>query len=233
MHPFSTTIRHHTRPHIRRSCALCRMIVLLLLGILCSAPSLLAGVSNYFPQHPRIATAHFAIADFDGDQRPDLATVRAERTSQPFSSYSIHLKFSGSPDAALNLIAPGGGLEIVARDVNGDAFTDLVVITATDSRLVAVLVNDGHGKFTVAKPAAFPGIGQQSNSFVFPPDTFAANQSSLPPTRGNFGAEALHAGLYRAPANEDQLLSAAPFPVSLIFLRSRFGRSPPASATHS
>jgi hypothetical protein len=156
MHPFSTTLRHHTRPHIRGSCALCRTIVLLLLGILCAAPSLLAGVSNYFPQHSRIATAHFAIADFDGDQRPDLATVRAERTSQPFSSYSIHLKFSASPDSTWDLIAPDGGLEILARDVNGDNATDLVISTAWRHLTVAVLLNNGHGRFELRGPGTAP-----------------------------------------------------------------------------
>jgi hypothetical protein len=234
MHRFSTTrwdhTRPHARPHIRQSCALCWSIVLLVLGLLCSAPSLLAGVFNFSSQHPRIVTAYFAIADFDGDQRPDLATVRAERTSQPLSSYSIHLHFSGSPDSALSLIAPGGGLEILARDVNGDTFTDLVVITATDSRLVAVLVNDGHGKFTVAEPSAFPGVEQQANYCLTAQNIFAANQSPLPPARGNFGGEALHSGFYDAPANEDQTFCAVPFPASQVFLRSRFGRSPPSYA---
>jgi hypothetical protein len=228
MKPVSKTFRH-----TRQSCAICWSILFLLLSILCAAPSLLAGISERYSQHPRIATAYFAIADFDGDQRPDLATVRAERTSQPFASYSIHLKFSGSPDSALDLIAPCGGLEILARDVNGDAFTDLVIITATDSRLVAVLVNDGHGKFSVAKPGAFPEIQPQSRCGVSTQNIFAADQSTLPAARGNFGGEALRPGFYSMPGNEDQLFCAAPFPDSQIFLRSRFGRSPPSSAISS
>ena len=73
MKPDSKTFRHN------RSCAICWSILFLLLSILCAAPSLLAGISEHSSQHPRIATAYFAIADFDGDQRPDLATVRAER----------------------------------------------------------------------------------------------------------------------------------------------------------
>jgi hypothetical protein len=228
MEPVSKTFRHTLQ-----SCAICWSILFLLLSILCAAPSLLASISERYSQHPRIATGYFAIADFDGDQRPDLATVRAERTSQPYTSYSIRLKFSGSPDSALDLIAPCGGLEILARDVNGDAFTDLVVITATDSRLVAVLVNDGHGKFTVAKPGAFPEIQQQSNCGVSTQNIYAADQSTLPPARGNFGGGALRAGFYSAPGNEAQLFCAAPFPASQIFLRSRFGRSPPSSAISS
>jgi len=229
MHPFSTGLRHHTR----QSCGICWAILLLLIVILCSAPTLVAAVSEYPSQHPRIATAYFAIADFDGDQRPDLATVRAERTSQPFTCYSIHLKFSGSPDSALNLIAPGGGLEILARDVNGDALTDLVVITATDSRLVAVLVNDGHGKFTVAKPGAFPEIQQQSDCGVSTQNIFVADQSTLPPGRGNFGGEVFGCGFYSAPDNQDQAFCAAPFPASQVFLRFHFGRSPPSFAINS
>src|ERR1700682_5197285 len=99
MQPVSKTFRH-----TRQSCAICWSILFLLLSILCAAPSLLAGISEHYSQHPRIATAYFAIADFDGHRRPDPAAVRPERPSQPFASYSIHLKFSGSPDSALDLI---------------------------------------------------------------------------------------------------------------------------------
>ena len=51
--------------------------------------------------------------------------------------------------------APVGGLEIASRDVNGDNIIDLVVSTAWLKSPVAVLVNDGHGNFTIRDPAAF------------------------------------------------------------------------------
>jgi hypothetical protein len=224
MHPFSTTLRHT----IRQSCVLCWAIFLLFLIFLCVTPQLLADSSHFSPPHSRIATGYYAIADFDGDQLPDVATVRAERTLLPFTSYSIHLKFSGTPDSALDLIAPRGGLELLARDVNGDAFTDLVVTTATGSHLVAVLVNDGHGKFTVAKPGTFPGIESEPHSRFSAQDAFVTGQSLLPPSRGNFDAALLRSVLFGRPILSSDGLRSATLHVFKVFLHSRSGRSPPS-----
>lgn len=227
MHPFSITLRHTPRHSSWQSCALCCTIFLLSFLFLCSTPALLADSADLSGHRPRITTAYYAIADFDGDQLPDVATVRAERSSQPFTSYSIRLKFSGSPDSALNLIAPRGGLEILARDVNGDAFTDLIITTATDSRLVAVLVNDGHGKFTVANPGEFPGIEKQPDSHFWAQQAFVAGQSVLPPARGNFESAGVHPWVFDASAHSSNLPIYAMICVFKVFPHSRSGRSPP------
>jgi hypothetical protein len=100
----------------------------------------------------------FAIADFDGDQKPDLATVQVERDAAGGTRYSIRLQLSAGEESAIRITGPQGGLELVARDVNGDDVIDLVVTTAMGSHFVAVLINDGHGKFTLAKAGAFPSI---------------------------------------------------------------------------
>ena len=44
----------------------------------------------------------------------------------------------------------------MARDVNGDDVIDLAVTTAMGSHFVAVLINDGHGKFALAKGGHSP-----------------------------------------------------------------------------
>jgi hypothetical protein len=54
--------------------------------------------------------------------------------------------------------APAGGLHVVPRDVNGDNALDLLVSTAWLHQPVAVLVNDGHGYFTLFDPVEFRGI---------------------------------------------------------------------------
>jgi len=70
--------------------------------------------------------------------------------------YWIRLEFSTGLRDAIGVNAPSGGLHIASRDVNGDHFLDLVVTTAWQHRPVAVLLNDGHGKFTLRDPALFP-----------------------------------------------------------------------------
>ena len=95
---------------------------------------------------------HFVIADFDGDHNPDFATVHIDQTFIHLTNYSIHLELSQGLESEIGLTAPSGGLQLITRDVNGDDSLDLVVRTAFSSNLVAVFLNDGHGKFTLAEP---------------------------------------------------------------------------------
>jgi hypothetical protein len=102
-------------------------------------------------------TSSFAIADFDGDSRPDLATVRVAQSSSVSTRYWIDLQLSSGPRHALGIItAPTGGLQISSRDVNGDNFLDVIVTTSWTNRPVAVLLNDGHGNFTRSDSSAVP-----------------------------------------------------------------------------
>ena len=101
------------------------------------------------------AATHFAIADFDGDNRPDLATVETGLIGASHARYWIGFRMSAGARQTIGVNAPVGGLEIASRDVNGDNIIDLVVSTAWLKSPVAVLVNDGHGHFTIHDPAAF------------------------------------------------------------------------------
>jgi hypothetical protein len=101
------------------------------------------------------AAAYFAIADFDGDNRPDLATVETGLIGASQARYWIGLRMSAGARQMIGVNGPVGGLEIASRDVNGDNIIDLVVSAAWLKAPVAVLVNDGHGNFTIRDPAAF------------------------------------------------------------------------------
>src|ERR1700720_2791049 len=72
-------------------------------------------------------TSQFAIADFDGDRRPDLATVHVGQSSSWSTHYWIAFQLSGGSRQTLGITAPTGGLRITSRDVNGDSFLDVVV----------------------------------------------------------------------------------------------------------
>ena len=98
----------------------------------------------------------FAIADLDGDVRPDLATVQAGSNTSGTMDYWIQLRLTTANSRSIRLVAPAGGLWIEARDVNGDHAVDLVFSTAWLRRPVAILLNDGHGSFSRVEPATFP-----------------------------------------------------------------------------
>ena len=101
------------------------------------------------------ATYQFAIADFDGDLRPDLATVQIGHSDSWDTQYWIAFQLSSGARQTLGITAPTGGLRIASRDVNGDDFLDIVVTTAWTNRPAAVLQNYSQGNFRVLEPSAF------------------------------------------------------------------------------
>jgi hypothetical protein len=136
-----------------------------------------------------IAHPDFAIADFDGDREPDLATVEMERgSSSGHAHYSIRLKLTSGDSQVLGLTAPPGGLQIVARDVNGDNVLDLLISTAWQDQQIAIFLNDGHGNFTLAAPgfsALSSGSDDEWSSGIIPGgDSVALVRCQMSPDAG-------------------------------------------------
>jgi hypothetical protein len=129
--------------------------LLLLCAVFCFATRGTGLSTQRFPAFPHAAAAHFAIADFDGDSRPDFATVETGLIGASHARYWIGFRMSAGARQTIGVNGPVGGLEIASRDVNGDHIIDLVVSAAWLKSPVAVLVNDGHGNFTVRDPATF------------------------------------------------------------------------------
>src|SRR5579863_1823099 len=103
----------------------------------------------------------FAIGDLDGDLRPDLANIQTGRSDVSQTDYWIQLQLTAAERQTILVVGPTGGLQIVARDVNGDNALDLVLTTAWLKEPVAILLNDGHGVFSRVDPRAFPGAFQE------------------------------------------------------------------------
>jgi VCBS repeat protein len=94
----------------------------------------------------------FVFADLDGDQKPDLASVELQSQRSEPANYWIHLQLSHGAESAIDVRAPFGGLQVAARDVNGDDKLDLILTSNLDAGFIAVLLNDGHGNFSAAPP---------------------------------------------------------------------------------
>lgn len=104
----------------------------------------------------------FAVADFDGDHLPDLVGVQDGQSGVSRTNYWIQLQLSASGPQTISIVAPVGGLQITARDVNGDQIPDLILTTTWLRQPVAIFINDGHGAFTRVEPSAFPAAFRES-----------------------------------------------------------------------
>jgi VCBS repeat protein len=150
----------------------------------CAALALFCALAGLTPTAPGAATAappaqdsshatlrsnsSFAIADFDGDQRPDLATAEIERSNPRFTRYLIRLQLAAGPGQHgpsgqfIGVTGAFGLPQISAIDVNGDHALDLVLTAAGQQQPIAILLNDGRGKFSLANPRDFPAAAVDS-----------------------------------------------------------------------
>ncbi len=184
------------------------------------------------PSPPPQVRSQFAIADFDGDRRPDIATVHVGQSSSWETHYWIAFQLSGGSRQTLGITAPTGGLQITSRDVNGDDFLDVIVTTAWANQPVAVLLNDGQGNFRASSPSAFPGaFATSEKSWALTTDEVkdatAALFSRYPTGNCSEGSR------FSSPRNVTGLLVLwasrnSPFRPVISFL----GRAPPSFVPH-
>jgi hypothetical protein len=184
----------------------------------------------------------FAVEDFDGDSRPDLASVQGGVESVDQDSvqsgagdlgadYWVRLQLSTARTQTFRIVAPAGGIEIASRDVNGDHVVDLVLTGAWIAQPVAILLNDGHGIFSRIDPAAFPEAFKEYRTSWNIADehaTGAAGSASLSrdwcPGKDFCFYERPRVLL--AVRRDSRLTSGQP-------LDSHSGRAPPCKVTHS
>jgi hypothetical protein len=169
----------------------------------------------------------FAIADLDGDRRPDLAYVETGRSDVSLTDYWIRLQVTAGQDQRILVVAPTGGLQIVARDVNGDHAPDLVLTTTWLRQPVAILLNDGHGIFSQVDPTSFPA------AFSEPGKGWGSAEEQTPAIVGfpqQSRAWGLWAGvrLPRPKSLEDGVPPSSCEFVRSSFLPSHLGRAPPS-----
>jgi len=168
----------------------------------------------------------FAIDDFDGDHRPDLASVQQISNSSSATIYRIGFRLSAGGQQSIHLVGPSGGLRIATSDVNGDDISDLIVSSAWREEPLAVLVNDGRGAFSLVAPSSFPrdfgGFEKTLNCKLPPQTNTVATRTKL--LVGDFSGSKylLH------PSQATGAIPRASFAtLCSLLLESLLGRAPP------
>jgi hypothetical protein len=215
----------------RRYVLLRLLILLLLLGLV--GGSAAAGIDLQKP--PATSLGHglpFAIADFDGDLRPDLASIQAGPNSSGSTDYWIQVQLSAAGRRSMRVVAPTGGLLIEARDVNGDHAVDLVLSTAWRRQPVAILLNDGHGSFSRVESNAFPGAFSESTTKWTSNSKQATEAIGVPP-QSSVGIWPEASDLPHVRSRTGSILPSSLWFLVSSSLISYAGRAPPSEAPHT
>jgi hypothetical protein len=123
------------------------------------------------------------LADFDGDHQPDFATVRYQQDGNQTSRYCIRFELSSGSVTDISIVGPVGGLRLVTRDVNGDDFEDVAIYAVWRQEVLAVLLNNGSGQFTLADASGYSLLTTESGEFYRNPSDFRFDDVILAPTR--------------------------------------------------
>jgi hypothetical protein len=201
------------------------LILLLFLGLVCGNAAASADVRNV-PAGSPAPNPQFAIEDFDGDLRPDVASIQAGQSDFSSTDYWIQLQLSEVGRQFIRVVGPIGGLSIEARDVNGDRAIDLVLVTAWHRQPVAILLNDGHGSFSRVDPTGFPEAFNEPTTNWAPTSEHSIDAFGVPPQS--------RAGICQKtkvrPHSRSHADSIPPLSAGFLFdpfLVSHAGRAPP------
>jgi len=99
--------------------------------------------------------AWLTVADFDGDGHPDIAVTNFDNYGQDGSVMVFFGKGNGQLGKPAIYKLPGYPCGIAASDLNGDHHPDLVVTEVHGSE-VAILTNDGRGRFRLTATYSTP-----------------------------------------------------------------------------
>ena len=169
----------------------------------------------------------FAIGDFDGDLRPDLASIQEGRGDCCHRDYWIEIRLTSAARQSIRLIAPMGGLQIEARDVNGDNALDLVISTAWLKQPVSILLNDGRGHFSAVDPSAFSATLQGSGRSLVPAVEQGTQAAAISPRWRN--GDGSHTSGILCGASVARFVCAPTSSYRFVaFFPSNQGRAPPS-----
>jgi hypothetical protein len=95
---------------------------------------------------PASAQTAWLVGDFDGDNKPDLITVRTSRSGSAKAIGAPSIQSGAFDTAIFTLVSRFPTQRLRARDLDGDSDRDIVLETMS-SVAIAVWINDGAGHF--------------------------------------------------------------------------------------
>ena len=124
-----------------------------------------------------------AIADFDGDNKPDGAVVLENGVLPAPGSLQIGLHFTGRNNANITIQSAEPDIAVAALDIDHDGDTDLVIEQSITRKRLQVWINDGHGNFEKGRIEDFPSAVVPTRNQISPSERLDSPAVSLPTQR--------------------------------------------------
>ena len=198
--PITLKLRTDGWSSVRRRLLVYRSVLLLyaLWALAAGASSAMPPLARQLPIAPAFCDQGCAIADLDGDGRPDLAVAKLEGWGPGGLRYRIDLDLTSRGGArSFSVSAQRGGLLITPRDVNGDWELDLIITSARSFTPIGVWINNGQGGFVRNDPAFAHRPSRHASSRIlngFPGEVF---QATLPESSRNWPDYSQAPSLYK------------------------------------
>lgn len=97
-----------------------------------------------------------AIADFDGDNKPDGAILLEADRLRGQGNFKIELHLTEHDNADIKFQSAEPELTVEALDIDHDGDIDLVIEQSVTRKRLQVWINDGHGNFEKVRIEDFP-----------------------------------------------------------------------------
>jgi hypothetical protein len=104
----------------------------------------------------------WALSDFDGDSKIDLATTGPGRGDGRGYSHEVRLNLSASRETSFTFRSRSARIQLSAWDVDGDNDRDIVILESSTLEPIGVWLNDGFGNFAEGDLADFKDALQRN-----------------------------------------------------------------------
>lgn len=173
---------------------------------------------------PSLLNSTSILADFDNDNRPDLAIIRSDGTH-----YKVDIQLSAQESVSYTIPRSAAGFRAMVFDIDDDGYDDLILFNGTSSQLLGMWLNDGdHSRFESGKDDGPPSNilwGERPWSYRHNPSP-EASVFTNPTYRLPFGRPPSE--FFRTALGREKSISSEPSePCLQILSYTLHGRSPP------
>lgn len=125
-----------------------------------------------------------AVADFDGDNRPDGAVLLKPASSPGLGDFQVELHFTNNNNATIQFQSPESNVTVAALDIDHDGDIDIVIEQSLTHKALQVYINDGQGNFEKGRIENYRSVAEPVSHQVTSSELLYSPAVSLPTQRG-------------------------------------------------